>query len=457
MHRPRASRMWIHLAVAMAAAALSVTTLALPAAAAGQPSLVKDINPGGSSNPTELTKVGNTLFFAANDGVHGTELWKSDGTGAGTKMVKNIRPYGKSSNPQNLVNVNGTLFFTANDGTHKTQLWKSDGTTAGTKRVSNIINHAYDSSYGLALALPAVVGSRLFFFNLTCCVGTQQLYVSDGTSAGTRLLTGEDTVLTLPDQPTAAAYSGRFYFVASSMFESARVVWVSNGTVSGTHPLGRSPQADEINILPASGQSLYFVATTGAEEFETHAQLWKTNGTTRGTRPLTSNDELRGSPRYAAYMSKRLYFGTYYWDAAQATDFVQLWKTNGSPTGTRPILTMPGSWIGSLTKAGDRLFFVVDGHLWKTDGTAAGNVDLGYYPLWPTNLIGVNGRLCFTQIDGDTGNWSLWRSAGSASGTYPVRSFVAAAEEMQQAAVGNRLLFAANDGKHGAELWSYVP
>ena len=66
--------------------------------------------------------MGGTLFFAANDGTNGYELWKSDGTAAGTVLVKDIYPGGYarhySSNPANLTNVGGTLFFSANDGTN---------------------------------------------------------------------------------------------------------------------------------------------------------------------------------------------------------------------------------------------------------------------------------------------------------------------------------------------------
>ena len=58
-----------------------------------------------------------TLFFTANDATTGRELWKSDGTAAGTVLVKDINPGSDSSGPSYLTNVNGTLFFTADDGT----------------------------------------------------------------------------------------------------------------------------------------------------------------------------------------------------------------------------------------------------------------------------------------------------------------------------------------------------
>jgi trimeric autotransporter adhesin len=84
--------------------------------------MVKDIKPGASSSPSYITNVNGTLYFAANDGVHGTELWKSDGTEAGTVMVKDINPSGGSF-PEDLTNVNGALYFTADDGVHGPELW----------------------------------------------------------------------------------------------------------------------------------------------------------------------------------------------------------------------------------------------------------------------------------------------------------------------------------------------
>jgi ELWxxDGT repeat protein len=85
------------------------------------------INPGGSSNPSWLTYVNGTLFFAADDGTNGVELWSWDGTSA--TLVADINP-GGSSNPSWLTYVNGTLFFAADDGTNGVELWSWDGTSA---------------------------------------------------------------------------------------------------------------------------------------------------------------------------------------------------------------------------------------------------------------------------------------------------------------------------------------
>lgn len=85
------------------------------------PTLLKDLNLAPQvdlpTSPASLTAVGSTLFFTATDTTHGRELWKTDGTAAGTVFVKDIRPgLSAGSNPTALANVNGTLFFSAWDG-----------------------------------------------------------------------------------------------------------------------------------------------------------------------------------------------------------------------------------------------------------------------------------------------------------------------------------------------------
>ena len=83
-----------------------------------------------------------TLFFRADDGTNGDELWQSDGTAAGTTLVKDIVREAAVRIRSSLTNVNGTLFFSADDGTNGYELWQSDGTAAGTTLVKDILAEA---------------------------------------------------------------------------------------------------------------------------------------------------------------------------------------------------------------------------------------------------------------------------------------------------------------------------
>lgn len=112
-------------------------------------SLVRDINPSPrDGSPSELIDVNGTLYFAAFGGTSGSELWKSDGTTAGTVMLKDFLDGGRGSYPMggmgapNYVSVSGALFFTASSSTNGYDLWKSDGTTAGTGSSGNFVGSA---------------------------------------------------------------------------------------------------------------------------------------------------------------------------------------------------------------------------------------------------------------------------------------------------------------------------
>ena len=130
-----------------------------------QPVMVKDIFPGNLASQPYLTAVGSTLFFQASDGTNGYELWKSDGSAAGTVMVKDINSGSGSSSPAYLTAVGSTLYFQAGDAATGFELWKSDGssdTTAMIKQVGLGSNKPINNG-SAPLANMAAIGLTLYF------------------------------------------------------------------------------------------------------------------------------------------------------------------------------------------------------------------------------------------------------------------------------------------------------
>jgi ELWxxDGT repeat protein len=168
---------------------------------AGGTRLVDDIDPGVSngfvdgSYPIYLTNAAGVLFFSADDGVHGYELWRSDGTAEGTTLVADIKPGRRDSDPghttgqpprPNMRAIGATLFFGADDGVHGRELWRSDGTAATTKLVRDIGSGGGGSGNSSPEWLTNLNGT-LFFSAIDDRHG-RELWRSNGTRRGTKLV-----------------------------------------------------------------------------------------------------------------------------------------------------------------------------------------------------------------------------------------------------------------------------
>jgi ELWxxDGT repeat protein len=222
--------------------------------------LLADICPGGKnshSNPAGLTALGRrTVVFSAFDDRRGTELWRTDGSATGTTLIADINPGSSSSYPRSLVARGDTLFFSADDGATGAELWRTDGTAAGTSRVTDLRPGRKGSIPSNLTAL----GDRLFFFANDGITGNQ-LWRSDGTAAGTV------PVVKVP-APRCVTVAGD-----SLIFSTNNRLWRSDGTPAGTAPIGRlNPGGKETlpppNYLTAIGPTLYFDgtrATSGRE------------------------------------------------------------------------------------------------------------------------------------------------------------------------------------------------
>src|SRR5262245_59392970 len=460
--------------------------VAAPARAQAPAFLVRDINAvpvPTSSNPGSLVQIGATTFFLAGTPQTGRELWKSDGTEAGTVLVKDIGPGSQGSEPNGLVEVNGTLFFRASDGVTGFELWKSDGTQAGTLRVKDILP---GSGSSLPSSLPLLNVNGTLFFAADDGVRGIELWRSDGTEAGTLPVKDirpgssgsfpclrfheDNTFFTACDNLHAddedsqsqstepfsflLGVNGTLFFAADDGVTGVEL-WKSDGTEAGTLPVKDICPGGGSPFVPAEGLSqvgvngtLFFAADDGV----TGRELWKSDGTQAGTlRVKDIADPYSSSPSSFVDVNGTLFFA-----AADGVRGRELWKSDGTEAGTVRVkdITNPGL----LTDVGGTLYFqasdngFADYELWKSDGTEAGTLRVkdivpgsqGSNPHW---LVDVNGTLFFGAFDGV--RWGLWKSDGTEAGTVRVKDI----SSVPLLDVDGTLFFTADDGVGGSGLW----
>ena len=210
---------------------------ALLAACAGVLLLALLAGPAQAQLTGLTASVNGVLFFVADDGASGPELWKSDGSEAGTVRIKDIRPGPEGSDPFQLTAVGATLFFSADDGTSGRELWTSDGTETGTVRVKDIRSGTTGSH---PAALTAMTG--LLFFTADDGETGREIWRSNGTEAGTTLLKDVRPGLGTAGTPLSGVSFNQFRVVGQTLFFLVNSVgglfheelWKSDGTEIGT-------------------------------------------------------------------------------------------------------------------------------------------------------------------------------------------------------------------------------
>jgi ELWxxDGT repeat protein len=417
-----------------------------------------------AGDPRYLTLFNSFIYFVADNGVDGNQLWKTDGTSEGTVMVTNL----PGADPENLIVYNGLLIFTNEAASTGRELWKSDGTPAGTVMIKDIYPGTGSSSVGSGSTTFSgfvLLNGKCYFF---CNDGSHgnELWESDGTTAGTVLVTdifpGSSGSFSSTRPPVVL--NGELYFPATNPV-SGEELWKSNGTATGTQMVSdirSGTSSSDPAWLTVMGNTIYFSANDGVVSRE----LWKTDGTASGT--VLVKDILVGTngtgPENLFNANGTLYF------SSSSTSGIELFKSDGTTAGTllvKDIYTgAPSSEPKNFALFNSLVYFRAaslnnGSELWRTDGTSTGTIlvkeiGAGIGGGAPNNFKVFANKLLFVANEYGLLNMELWSTDGTTIGTVQLRDIYRGDDgsEITESIVYNdRLFSAAMSLTNGRELF----
>jgi len=360
--------------------------------------LVKDIYPGVvSSTPSNFAINNGKLYFAASSSVNGTsigtELWESDGTDGGTKLVSDLIPGSSSSSPNNLFTFNNKVYFSGSmpiDAVNTSGVLMSYDETDGVKLVSSVTKFSTNlTKLGNTLYYKATNTAvtpntqRLFYLNsagqpvnaddnLNVTIigpGANKIlanaqYANSASPFLTQLFgfDGTSTSLVKNIYPTSSSYPQYFMYspaLGKTIFNanggSGGEPWITDGTESGTVILkdinvSSNNSGSNPNYFTEYNGKVYFAASNGLTN---GTELWVTDGTEQGTKML--KDILPGTnssnPERFVVVKNKLYFF-----ATNASFNKEIWETDGTEAGTKSLASVASG--SSLVSYNDNLYTV---------------------------------------------------------------------------------------------------
>ncbi len=439
--------------------------------------IIQDINNGlPNSSPTLFTSCGglNCIFFVADNGTTGAELWKYDIATSTPTLVKDINPGATGSGITAItVNFAGTgIIFNASDGVNGNELWKSDGTSAGTAMVLDINVGAGSSNpnnfypYGGTFICSADNG-----------VNGKEPWLTGGTVGSTALLKDINPGVGPSDPNSFTAVGGVVLFRANDGSTGSEL-WAT-GMTTGSTVLLKDINTGTVSSIPLNltvvSNTLFFSANNGT----TGAELWKSDGTTGGTVLVKDINvgavgSINVSPGAKAFFVD--YNNTLYFQATDGSTGYELWKSDGTTGGTTLVKDIQ-SGSGSSTPASmlstttNMFFFANDGingmELWMSDGSTVGttlvkDINSGAASSTSTNSTFVragSGAIYFAANDGVNGT-EFWRTLGSAGSTTliaDINNGAGSSSPANMLAYSNNVYFSATDGATGIEPYKFDP
>lgn len=379
--------------------------------------LVRDIYRGSlGGSPAWFNMIGNVAVFLAIDPIHGIELWRSDGTAPGTFMLADIGPgpisyagylaVGGGVYPQ--VVLNGAVIFPADDGVSGLELWRTDGTREGTYLLKDIVPGAGSSAPGMLTR-----SSTHVFFN-----GPGGIWVTDGTEAGTRLAANVGTY-------RFTRFGDKMYFQVDDL-DYGTEMWSADADGSNVHMVAN------VNDTPAPD---------GGDGDGNGRGVFRVNNTT-----LFSGTIASGNSSGSAHINVLLRMDPSGTGATVIKEFGDSHVEN--------VIALPNGALFSLVSS-------YSSELWVTDGTTAGTVPLDLdgvnHTYTPGIAYGDNGEAYFFgKLPGNDAPDKIWRTDGTRAGTRVFVDLPTRTRHSQIVFHNGRLYFDAGWGnaESGDELWT---
>lgn len=432
-----------------------ISFICVTLSANAQVSLIKDIKTGSSGSFSySLSKVvKNNCYFVADDGKNGDELWITDGTLNGTRLVKNIYPGSESCNPQAFGVDSDKLFFIANDSIHGSELW----VTSGDEPSTQLLIDTKPGASGTLITIPFLenetfvsIGNNIYFIN-----NYNEIFESDGTTNGTKSIIKFNSILEI------VAHENKLFFIGNKeVFKDSIFVF---------DPITKSVSSIKTNLRNPSN----LTSTPLGLIFDTGSKLYIYKSQSNLIEEITPSIAISD---YKYTLSTAYFKGHFYLIAITNSGLKPiLLKINGVSKQTEVLLNNAldnFSTYGNFVPEGEYLYYLYNAssstplELWRTDGSANGFIKLDEYNSASlsfvkksNNLIGYGGKIYYFGKKGKI--LGLYESNGFVNGTKQLEQ-ISDYDAFRQLTtgpilLGNLLLFSSEfkDNSIGQELYAY--
>lgn len=479
--------------------------LILSSSSFGQISFLKEINTiEDGSNPESFVEVNGVTYFTVKK-LDGYQLWKTDGTEAGTVAItdstKSIIVQPQQNSIPTFYNFNNEIYYLTRSPSGLQQLWKYDGLNESLVLdnfaawylyfLNNQIfyfnyNGLFKIEAGQSVLVkdlgsnsfftqppPAYLGNELIFFTQNSGNSSRlKIWKTDGTEPGTVAIKDIDSLFYL----NSANYSylnasisidGNVYFVLkrlldiSTYYKVVTELWKTNGVntvlvkiIDSDNNMASAGYKDITNLAKFNGKLIFIYD---------NSQLWISDGTNTGTNLLKTSDFYRDF-----YNRKWGFLGTKFYFNDRTDNDYELWESDGTVAGTKlfknlnPTESSNPNYFATIN---NKLFFKANNdELWQSDGTETGTNFILNIPKptnWSSNervvpefIFTSNNQLIFKNYD-STHDFELWKSDGTIQNTQLLKNIVTLSKNgvySKKVKLGNIWYFLGTDHR-GTELW----